>query len=341
MGIIQRALAKMLGEVEEPAELVAEPTNKDVVIEGELLSGSYLSMTIGKNLINKFTCSKYDLIGFMAQDFENGPLSFLKHGKYEANRVKVSPIEYGSDEYKVEYFDGTWEQGNLVCDEFKGTIKGGTIKGLIDESTSFEKVSPGASISGNLKGSFKTLFSLKDEIAFIKGVYEAKNHGTFPAFRVGELLHSKMNSSMFGIPVSGIKKVDNTSIDLKMSLLSLNSGQYVTMKDTEGRLFCFQVLESYRSSGKSITLKELTHDKNEVTLTWNHFRVSTGVAFSEKDFEARSCLRIGVEMRIPKLFENNIMNDVQEIVISNDIPELPVIKTEDKESGFVPQKIKF
>jgi len=35
------------------------------------------------------------------------------------------------------------------------------------------------------------------------------------------------------------------------------------------------------------------------------------------------------------------MNDIQEIVISNDKPELPTLKAVDKESGFVPQKIKF
>jgi len=160
------------------------------------------------------------------------------------------------------------------------------------------KISPGASVSGTL--GTPSMFSLKDEIAFTEGTYEAKNIKSFPASRVAQMLNRQMNLSTFGIPVSGVKKVDNRSSNLIVSMFSLNSGQYVTFKDTEERVFSFRVLQSYKSSGKSIALKELTHDGNEVKLTWNHFRVSTISDYNPIDFEARSSIRIGAEMRIPK-----------------------------------------
>lgn len=330
MGFIQRTLEKVFKEIPEPK---IEPTNINVVVQGG-------AMTIGENQI-ELVCFEAgaNLKGFLAHDFDNGPLAFLKSGKYSAYRITIAPVEYGSSEYKVKKFNGVWEQGNLICDEFFDTIKEGTVEGSISQSSIFQEVSPGASVSGILNTS--NMFSLKDEIAFIEGTFKAKNIGSFPASRVLDMLNRHMNLPVFGVPMSGIKKLDSTSADLRLSLLSLNSGQYVTFKDVDGRLFCFRVQESYKSSGKSITLKELTHDGNEVTLTWNHFRVSTTPDFNQRDFEARSSIRIGVEMRIPKLFENNIINDIAEIVISNDKPELPAFKAVDKESGFVPQKIKF
>lgn len=247
---------------------------------------------------------------FIKQDFTHGPLSFLFHGKYQCNTLVIAPVERFSSEYKVEAFFGVWEEGNLVCDEFKmGTFKGGTVNGkIVFNSINEFAAHPGASVSGEMRETNATLRDKKE---------------------------------IFGIqPAIECRLNENSTIG-NISLLSLQAGQCVQFKDTNDRMFAFQVEQSYRDTGSIIVLKELTNNKNKVSLTWNHFRVTTTPAYNPADFDARSQIRIAKQFRVPKLFADTVMADITEIVVTNDLPELPVVAKNDSESNFVPAKIKF
>ena len=349
MGIIQKILAKALNENPAPVAETA-PTNDNISILGT-------SMTIGDNKIQGFKFDVgCDITMLMEQDFDNGPLAFLKHGKYVAIYLKFAPMVFGSSELKLKHFSGKWEQGNLVCDKFRGEFNGGTLDGEFETLQSEFNTHPGASISGNFgtptphimntltgaghKKKVKWIQLTNKNIAsYIRG--ESFKGSEFIDSRNEVRLNEYLNTPVFGVSPIGIQKIDSTSKDLSVSLLGLNSGQYVSFKDARGRVFSFEVTESYKSSGNQITLRELTHNKNEVVLTWNHFRVSTTPGFNKLDFDAHSSLQIGVGLRIPKLFEKNIVDDVIEVVVSNEAPSLPTIERVDKESTFIPTKIKF
>ncbi|MDG1949647.1 MAG: hypothetical protein P8J32_02355 [bacterium] len=349
MGIIQKILAKAFNENPAP---VAEPasTNDDISILGA-------SMTIGDNKIQGFKFAVgCDIAMLMKQDFDNGPLAFLKHGKYVAIHLTFAPVVFGSSELKLKHFLGEWEQGNLVCDKFRGEFNGGTLDGKFETLESEFNTHPGASISGDFKTPTPHIMNTltgaghKKKVKWIQ--LTNKNISSYirsESFKGSEFIDSRnevrlnqyLNTPVFGVSPIGIQKIDSTSKNLSVSLLSLNSGQYVSFKDARGRVFSFEVIESYKFSGNQITLRELTHNKNEVVLTWNHFRVSTTPGFNKLDFDAHSSLQIGLGLRIPKLFEKNIVDDVVEIIVTNDAPELPTVTVVDKESTFVPTKIKF
>lgn len=343
MGFIQKILSPIFDksdvQVNDDGTVVSNQELEDVVVEEVENSNVYIDeesgqMKIGENLIESFNFGPgATLKNFLKQDFDNGNLSFLKDGAYIAKHIKIELIEFGSDIFKIKDFVGTWKEGNLVCDYFYGNFKGGTLCGNFKNEINSEfTANPAASITGDINTTGD--FNNKDVASFIRGTFKSEPSTL-------SRLNLYVNKPIFGVPVVGIKKIDKTTSTSSISLLSLNSGQYVTFKDNKDRVFSFEVIESYKDSGDSITLRELTHDKNLITLTWNHFRVSTTSTFNKTDFEANSSLRIGVELRIPKLFKNNIVDDLKEVLVNNEKPNLVEISKEDKESSFVPQKIKF
>lgn len=303
MGWIQRKLSKHVdAQPEQP--IWAQHPHIQVLAQGS--QANVFKVRIGGNLIEKFRIPFGKK--FWSYDISSGALSFLLNSKFDAKYVNIEPIRHNSADYKITMFRGTWEQGDLVCDEFIGTIKGGTLKGKFRRKfdDKFEVSHPGANITGDYNHYTNTSADINDD----KSVY-----GLGP-----------YNPSVFSTSTS----------DKSISLLGLNTGQVVNFTTDNNETYSFIVTNSYKETGGVINLTELTHGQNVVSIAWEDLRGRSG-SYSATDFDAHTTIAIGECVDIPKLFASDVRGLVTQIEVSNDTPQVQApVNTQ-----FQPQLLKF
>jgi hypothetical protein len=252
---------------------------------------------------------------FWQYDLANSPLSFLLNSKFQAKHVWIVPERHRSENYKIKNFNGDWEMGNLVCEQFFGSITGGTLNGVYRRKfdNKMTIVHPGVNITGDYNHNSTTSSNIDDKDAV---------YGFGP-----------YNPSTFSV---------NTP-EKKISILGLNTGQVVSITTDKNDTFSFLVQKSYKETGQTIAVKELSHNYNVVELCWTDFR-GINTQYSKIDFDVRTQIAIGETFGLPKLFEGYLKGKVISFNVSNGVNQLqqnPAHPQRIVNSNFKPTLLKF
>lgn len=306
MGFIQKILAPIVDK--QPQVDTFNNPHIKIISEGRYL-GTFECM-IGDNYVKKLIL-KSSYSSFLRSNLYDLNLQFLVEASYKASAIEILPVEHGSDMFKVKFFNGTLNSGDIVCEEFIGDVNGGTVDGTYLVSSGDKIVHPGV---------------------FVKGIYDKHFYN--------EVGHVDCDKSIFGLKPYNEMTLNKSTADKNISILALNNNQTVVVTNDKDEEFSFTVHTSYKKDGKCMKVVE---DGELKEITWQSIRRSNTPNYNKTGFDQRSQLRIGKKFYIPTLFDGKDVGTIKQIKIINSEDDVQYNSSSQNNENvnFVPKKFKI